>query len=76
MKMKEDLKPLFFSKGMKNDIVNYMEICLECQQVKVEHRHPVGLLQPQAIPESKWELISMDFIIGFPLTKRRHDLIL
>jgi transposase InsO family protein len=23
--------------------------------------------------ESKWEVISMDFIVGFPLTKRRHD---
>jgi hypothetical protein len=26
-----------------------------------------------AIPESKWEVISMDFIVGFPLTARRHD---
>jgi hypothetical protein len=43
--------------------------------VKVEHRHPVGLLQSHVIPRLKWELISMDFIIGFPLKKRRHDLI-
>jgi hypothetical protein len=28
MKMKEDLKPLFFWKGMKEDIVSYMERCL------------------------------------------------
>jgi hypothetical protein len=69
-KMREDLKPLFFWKGMKEDIVNYVARCLECQQVKVEHRHPVGLLQPHAIPESKWEVISMDFIVGFPLTTR------
>jgi transposase InsO family protein len=47
--------------------------CLECQQVKAEHRHPTGLLQPHAIPESKWEVISMDFIVGLPLTARRHD---
>jgi hypothetical protein len=39
-KIRADLKPLFFWKGMKVDIVNYMERCLECQQVKVEHRHP------------------------------------
>jgi hypothetical protein len=29
MKMKEDLKPLFFWKGMKTDIFNYVVICLE-----------------------------------------------
>ena len=31
MKMRVDLKPLFFWKGMKADIVNYMAICRECQ---------------------------------------------
>jgi transposase InsO family protein len=55
------------------DIVNYVTRCLECQQVKIEHRHPVGLLQPQVIPESKWEVISMDCIVGFPLTEMRRD---
>jgi hypothetical protein len=52
---------------MKADIVNYLARCLECEQVKAEHRHPAGLLQPHAIPESKWEVISMDFIVGLPL---------
>jgi hypothetical protein len=66
-KMREDLKPLFFWKGMKADIVNYVARCLECQQVKVEHRHPTILQQPHAIPESKWEVISMEFIVGLPL---------
>jgi hypothetical protein len=58
---------------MKDDIVNFVARCLECQQVKAKHRHPTGLLQPHAIPESKWEVISMDFIVGLPLTARRHD---
>jgi hypothetical protein len=74
-KMRAELKPLFFWKGMKADIVNFVAICLECQQVKDEPRHPTGLLQPHAIPESKWEVISMDFIVGLPLMARRHDLI-
>ena len=55
--MRADLKPLFFWKGMKADIVNYVARCLECQQVKAKHRHPTGLLQPHAILESKWEVI-------------------
>jgi hypothetical protein len=40
MKMRANLKPLFFWKEIKEDIVNYVERCLEFQQVKVEHRHP------------------------------------
>jgi hypothetical protein len=58
---------------MKEDIVKYVARCLECQQLKDEHRHPIGLLQPHAIPESKWEVISMDFIFRLPLKRRRHD---
>jgi hypothetical protein len=60
MKMREDLKPLFFWKGMKEYIVNYVARCLECQQVKVEHRHPPGLLQPPHV--IRWILNQGDTI--------------
>lgn len=72
-KMSADLKPLFFWKGMKKDIVNLVARCLECQRVKVEQKDSVGLLQPHEIPKSKWKVISMDFIVGLPMTSRRHD---
>ena len=72
-KMSENLRPLFFWKVMKGDIVDYVARCLKCEQVKDEHRHPIGLLQPHSISESKWEVISMDFIVGLPLTTRRQD---
>ena len=58
---------------MKADIVNFVARCLACQQVMAEHIHPTCLLQPHAIPELKWQVISMDFIVGLPLTARRHD---
>jgi len=44
--------------------------------VKVECKHPGGLLQPIAIPKWKWEVISLDFIIGFPKIVRKHDSIM
>jgi hypothetical protein len=36
---------------------------------------PEGLLQPLSIPEWKSDNISMDFIVGFPLTVHKFDLI-
>eukprot|EP00253_Pinus_taeda_P019879 PITA_19879 len=45
----------------------------ECQQIKAEHQHPGGLLQPLPVPEWKWEIISMDFIMGLPKTKKNND---
>jgi hypothetical protein len=61
---------------MKNETVEYLSKCLDCQQVKVEHQHLTGLLQPLPIPEWKWEIISMDFITGFPKTQRQNDSIM
>ena len=54
----------------------YILRCMKCQQVKVEHQHPGGLLQPFPVPEWKWEIISMDFITGLPMTWRQHDSIM
>jgi hypothetical protein len=50
----------YFFLGMKKDISNYIARCLECQQVKVEHKYQVGLLQPLTILDWKWEVINMD----------------
>ena len=66
----------YFWRGMKKDMDEYISRCVKCQQVKVEHQHPAGLLQPLPIPEWKWEVISMDFITGFPMTMRQHDSIM
>ena len=44
-----------------------------CQKVKAEHQVPSGLLQPIKIPEWKWDRITMDFVVGLPLTGMKHD---
>eukprot|EP00253_Pinus_taeda_P026738 PITA_26738 len=72
-KMITAIRKEYFWPGMKKDIVEYLSRCLECQQIKAEHQHPAGLLQPLPVPEWKWEIISMDFITGLPKKKKNND---
>ena len=53
----------------EKDIAEFVARCLVCQQVKAEHQHPAGILQPLPIPEWKWEHITMDFMVGLPKTQ-------
>jgi len=75
-KMLTALRKEYYWPGMKKHVAEYLARCLECQQIKTEHQHPAGLLQPLPIPEWKWEIISMDFITGLPKTKRNNDSIM
>ena len=58
---------------MKNEVVEYIARCITCQQVKDEHQHPAGLLQPLPIPNWKWEVISLDFIIVLPKNQKKKN---
>jgi hypothetical protein len=72
----EVVRSQFFCPGIKNDAFYYIVRCMECQRVKAEHRHRVGLLHPLPIPEKKWEVVTINFITKFPRTTRQHDLIM
>uniref|UniRef100_A0A2N9IM06 CCHC-type domain-containing protein n=1 Tax=Fagus sylvatica TaxID=28930 RepID=A0A2N9IM06_FAGSY len=74
-KMYRDLQEVYWWNNMKREIAHFVEQCLTCQQVKVEHQRPSGLLQPLPILEWKWENISMDFVCGLPRTSKNHDAI-
>ena len=41
----------YFWPEMKKDIAKYISKFMKCQQVKVEHKHPVDLLQPFPVLE-------------------------
>ncbi|KAA3466269.1 integrase [Gossypium australe] len=56
---------------MKREITEFVSRCLVCQQVKAKHQVPSGLLQPIMIPEWKLERVTMDFILGLPLTPKK-----
>lgn len=61
---------------MRRDIVDFVSCCLECQRVKAEHQHPTGFLQSNLVPGWKWDIISMDFIVGLPMSHHHHDSIM
>ena len=58
---------------MKKDIAEFVAQCPNCQQVKIEHQKPGGLLPEIEIPTWKWEMINMDFITVLPRTQRKYD---
>jgi hypothetical protein len=70
------IKSQYYWLGMKKEVVDFIVKCLECQKVKVGHRHPAGLLQPLPISEWKWEAVTMNFITKLPRTNRQHDSIM
>ena len=72
-KMYQDLKTSYWWSGMKRDVSEFVTKGMVCQKVKAEYQVPSGLLQPIKIPEWKWDRITMDFVVGLPVTGRKHD---
>jgi hypothetical protein len=72
-KMYQDLKQNFWWSNMKVDIARYVAECDTCHLMKESHLKSAGVLQPLSIPMWKWDDISMDFIVGLPLTARKKD---
>ncbi|GJY61434.1 putative reverse transcriptase domain-containing protein [Tanacetum coccineum] len=74
-KMYQDMKKLYWWPNMKADIATYVSKCLMCAKVKAEHQRPSGLLVQPAIPEWKWDNITMDFITKLPKSSHSFDTI-
>jgi hypothetical protein len=72
-KMCQDLKWNFWRSNMKVDIDKYVAECDICHWMKASQLNSAGVLQPFSIPMWKWDDISMDFIVGLPLTARKKD---
>lgn len=70
------VKKLYYWWALRKEVIEFVAICSDCQQVKVDCKHPGGLLQPIAIPKWKWEVISMDFITSLPRTVKQYDSIM
>jgi hypothetical protein len=60
---------------MKPETTHYVSECDTWRKVKADYMKPGGLLQHLSILNWKWDDISMDFIVGLPLTARKFELI-
>jgi hypothetical protein len=51
---------------MKSAMKTFVQSCSICQQAKPERLRYPGLLQPLPVPETAWEMVSLDFVEGLP----------
>ncbi|GKF53417.1 putative reverse transcriptase domain-containing protein [Tanacetum coccineum] len=74
-KMYQDVKKLYWWPNMKAGIATYVGKCLTCVRVKAEHQRSSGLLVQPAIPEWKWDNITLDLITKLPRSSQGFDTI-
>jgi hypothetical protein len=72
-KMYHDLTQQFWWTKMKRETARYVSECDTCRKVKADYMKPGELLQPLSIPDWKWDDISIDFIVGLPMTTSKFD---
>ena len=63
------LSSTFFWPKMRKDVEQHVAACLVYQQIKYSTQAPAGLLQPLPVPSLVWDELTMDFIIGLPLSR-------
>ena len=66
----------FWWKGMAGDVREFVESCPTCQLEKTDHTQRKGSLQSLAIPEAKWQEVSVDFITDLLASSDGEDSIM
>ncbi|GKF61823.1 putative reverse transcriptase domain-containing protein [Tanacetum coccineum] len=69
------MKQRYWWPNMKAEIATYVSKCLMCLRVKAEHQKPSSLLVQPAIPQWKWDNITMDFVTKLLRTQSGNDTI-
>ena len=68
-----NLSRYYWFPGMQKFVTDYVRGCASCQRSKASTQKPAGLLRPLPIPRDKWDDISMDLIVGLPLSEQGND---
>ena len=65
----------FWWPHLSKDIAEYVQSCDLCQRNKSAHTKPAGKLLPLPIPDGKWEVVTVDFVVSLPQTAKGFDAI-
>ena len=66
------VKERYFWPSINKDVRKFVEGCMVCQLTKGKIQN-TGRYTPLRVPEKPREDISMDFVLGFPMTQNKHD---
>ena len=72
----KQIQKTFYWPDLTIEVRDYVLGCEVCQKEKSVSRVPAGLLEPLTLPEQKWADVSMDFVMGLPVSDEGHDGIL
>ena len=61
--------------GMGRYIANYVKTCDLCNRTKTFPTYPIGKLMPNRIPDRRWQVISVDLIVGLPTCQGQDALL-
>ncbi|XP_031126079.1 uncharacterized protein LOC116028495 [Ipomoea triloba] len=62
----------FYWPRMKKDVETFVNNCTTCHHAKSKSL-PQGLYTPLSVPSGPWLDISMDFVLGLPMSSKRKD---
>ena len=57
---------------MRYDVEKYVKNCKVFQYAKGRIEN-IGLYTPLPIPDKRWDMVSMDFVLGLPKTQKGND---
>ncbi|KAK3285935.1 hypothetical protein CYMTET_6477 [Cymbomonas tetramitiformis] len=63
----------FWWKNAAEDVGRWVSSCTICQATRPRNSYSGGLLNPHTIPTRLWQVGSVDFVTGLPVTARNHD---
>ena len=66
------LKRYCYWPHMNESVSHFIRGCYLCTTSKPSNRK-LGLYAPLLVPSHPWERISMDFVVGLPMSRKGHD---